>query len=133
MSLKGSCLCGGVHYEIDGDLSPAMFCHCRKCRKSNGSAFALNVPVKSSDFKFLSGEYLLRSYASSEDAKRFFCETCGSPIYSMRMSMPEILRLRVGTLDDDISIEKVSHIFVASKAAWDDIHDDLPQFAERPE
>ena len=133
MSLKGSCLCGGIRYEIDGDLSPAMFCHCSKCRKSNGSAFALNAPIKSSDFKLLSGEHLLRSYASSEDAKRFFCETCGSPIYSKRMSMPEILRLRVGTLDDDIAIEKVSHIFVASKAAWDDIHDDLPQFAERPE
>jgi len=133
MSLKGSCLCGGIRYEIDGDLSPAMFCHCRKCRKSNGSAFALNVPVKSSDFKLLLGEHLLRSYASSEDAKRFFCETCGSPIYSKRMSMPKILRLRVGTLDDDIAIEKVSHIFVASKAVWDDIHDDLPQFAERPE
>lgn len=132
MGLKGSCLCGGIRYEIDGELSPAMFCHCRKCRKSNGSAFALNAPVKSSDFKLLSGKHLLRSYASSEDAKRYFCETCGSPIYSKRMSMPEILRLRVGTLDDDIAIKKVSHIFVASKAAWDDIHDDLPQFSERP-
>jgi hypothetical protein len=132
MSLKGSCLCGGIRYEIDGELSPAMFCHCSICRKSNGSAFALNVPVKTSDFNLLAGENLLRSYASSEDAKRFFCETCGSPIYSQRISMPEILRLRVGTLDDDIAIEKICHIFVASKAAWDDIHDDLPQFSERP-
>ncbi|MDO8827257.1 GFA family protein [Methylophaga sp.] len=133
MSLKGSCLCGGIRYEIDGELSPAMFCHCSKCRKSNGSAFALNAPFKSSDFKLLTGEHHLKSYASSEDARRFFCGTCGSPIYSMRISMPEVFRLRVGTLDDDIAIEKLCHIFVASKAAWDEIHDDLPQFAERPE
>ncbi len=114
-------------------MSLAQPCFVTAAYAGNGSAFALNAPVKSSDFNLLAGEHLLRSYASSEDAKRFFCETCGSPIYSRRMSMPEILRLRVGSLDDDVAIEKVSHIFVASKAAWDDIHDDLPQFSERPE
>lgn len=133
MSVKGSCLCGDIRYEIDGDLGPAMFCHCSICRKSNGSAFALNAAVHSSDFKLLTGEHHLKRYASSEDANRYFCETCGSPIYSQRLSMPDVLRLRVGTLDDEIPVEKASHIFVASKAAWDEIHDDLPQFAQRPE
>lgn len=125
-------MCGSIRYEIHGELGKAMFCHCQICRKSNGSAFALNAAINAADFKLVSGESDLRSYASSEDARRYFCEQCGSPIYSMRLSMPEVLRLRVGTLDNDITIEKDSHIFVASKAKWDEIHDGLPQFAERP-
>ena len=132
MSLTGSCLCGSIRYKIHAKLGNTMFCHCQICRKSNGSAFALNAAINTDDFELLSGESDLRSYASSEDARRHFCKQCGSPIYSMRLSMPEVLRLRVGTLDDDITIEKDSHIFVASKAKWDEIHDDLPQFAERP-
>lgn len=133
MSLHGSCLCGGIRYQIDGELSGAMFCHCQKCRKANGSAFAFNAPIAANNFKLLSGAELLQSFASSPDAKRYFCKNCGSPLYSQRSSAPEILSLRLGTLNDDIAINKVAHIFVGSKAAWDDIHDDLPQFAERPE
>ncbi|WP_092831079.1 GFA family protein [Vreelandella subterranea] len=108
MTIKGSCLCSAVRYEINSELGNAMFCHCKICRKSNGSAFALNAAVNTSDFKLLEGENSLSSYASSEDARRYFCENCGSPIYSKRLSMPEVLRLRVGTLDDDIDIEKGS-------------------------
>ncbi|MCH1924839.1 GFA family protein [Shewanella sp. C32] len=133
MSLHGSCLCGSIHYQIDGELGDAMFCHCQKCRKANGSAFAFNAAVTASHFKLLSGADLLQSYASSPDAQRYFCKNCGSPLYSQRNSAPEILRLRLGTLDDDVAVNKTAHIFVGSKATWDDIHDDLPQFVERPE
>ena len=132
MSLKGSCLCGDVRYEIDGELSAAMLCHCSICRKNNGAAFAVNAPLNAADFRLVSGQDQLRSYASSEAAKRYFCGHCGSPIYSERTTMPDTIRLRVGTLDDDTVIEKACHIFVDSKADWDEIHDDLPQFAERP-
>jgi len=37
--LKGSCLCGGVKYEIDGGLGAVTNCHCSLCRKMSGSAF----------------------------------------------------------------------------------------------
>jgi len=26
--IRGSCLCGGVRYAIDGDLGPVALCHC---------------------------------------------------------------------------------------------------------
>ena len=37
--LRGSCLCGGVRYEITGPLSGALNCHCSMCRKAQGAAF----------------------------------------------------------------------------------------------
>ena len=36
---RGSCLCGGVAYEIDGRVSPIQLCHARRCRKMSASAF----------------------------------------------------------------------------------------------
>jgi hypothetical protein len=38
MALRGSCLCGGVYYEIRGSLGPAINCRCSMCRKVTGSA-----------------------------------------------------------------------------------------------
>lgn len=130
--LKGSCLCGGIGYEIDGDLGPAMICHCSKCRKANGSAFAVNAQAAVSDFRIVRGRELLSEYESSPGVFRTFCQRCASPLYSRRPSMPDAYRLRVGTLDSEVDIRPQAHIFVASKASWDPICDHIPQFAERP-
>ena len=48
--LKGSCLCGGIRYEIDADLGPVTNCHCSQCRKAAGAAFASNASVPAVSF-----------------------------------------------------------------------------------
>lgn len=129
---QGSCLCGAVQYEISGALGPIVFCHCRQCRKSQGSAFAVNAPVQASQFRLLAGGEVLTEYESSPGKKRVFCKICGSPILSKRDSAPDVLRLRIGGLDGEISERPTAHIFAASNAAWFEITDTLPQHAERP-
>lgn len=130
--LKGSCLCGGVHYQIEAELGPVYFCHCSKCRKASGSAFAAATLVKPADFELLSGQELLNEFESSEGVFRVFCRRCASHLYSRRTDPSELLRLRVGSLDTPIEKVDVSHIFVDSKARWFDICDNRPQYAERP-
>ncbi len=29
---RGSCLCGAVKYEIEGELGDFGYCHCKSCR-----------------------------------------------------------------------------------------------------
>ncbi|MCV9897564.1 UNVERIFIED_CONTAM: GFA family protein, partial [Cronobacter sakazakii] len=48
---QGSCLCQGIRYEIKGDIGDIIQCHCQRCRKSNGTAFATNAPINSADFR----------------------------------------------------------------------------------
>ena len=36
--LTGSCLCGAVRFEVEGDATELYQCHCSLCRKSTGSA-----------------------------------------------------------------------------------------------
>ncbi len=128
--LEGSCLCGAVSYEIDGELGPIVCCHCSMCRKAQGSAFAANAPVDASRFRLVRGADALRSYRSSPGKVRCFCGNCGSPIYSRREASPDVLRLRIGTLDTRIAARPVAHIHVASKAEWYELLDDLPRHPE---
>ena len=129
---RGSCLCGGVRYEYRGDFGLFTLCHCSQCRKAQGSAFAAVLPAQTQHFTLLQGEDLLKSYSSSPGKQRVFCGVCGSPLYSRLDSKPELLRLRVGSLDTPVNRKPDAHIFAASKADWYDINDDVPQYAARP-
>lgn len=129
---KGSCLCGAVKYEINGEPGPVMFCHCSKCRKANGSAFNAASLVNTADLRIVSGRDHLAEFESGAGVWRVFCKTCGSPLYSRREATPESVRLRIGTLDTPLKGKPAAHIFVGSKAEWFDICGDAPQYAGRP-
>lgn len=123
----GSCLCGGVRYQITGELAPIQVCHCGQCRKAQGSAFATNLPVAADAFRLTAGADALKSYESSPGKRRWFCGECGSPVYSRLDSRPDVLRVRAGGLDAPVASRPAFHFYVASKADWWDIADDLPQ------
>lgn len=130
--LKGSCLCGSVTYEVHAEPGAILLCHCSKCRKANGSAFAANAPIPLQDFKLVTGKETLAEFESTPGVFRVFCQKCGSPLYSRRPSMPDTIRLRIGSLDSTIKGKPTAHIFVGSKAEWYEINDDLLQYDERP-
>lgn len=58
--LRGSCLCGGVRYEITGPLSGALNCHCSMCRKAHGAAFRSRARVRAADFRWVRVKTLCR-------------------------------------------------------------------------
>jgi hypothetical protein len=130
--MKGSCLCGGVKYEIIGELSDALNCHCSMCRKAHSAAFRSRASVNASDFKWIQGEELVSYFESSPGNHRGFCRVCGSSLLSRFDQNPSVFGLPLGTLDDDPKIKPVLHAFVGSKAPWYEITDYLPQFHELP-
>jgi hypothetical protein len=132
-ALRGSCLCGGVAYRVEGSALRAWSCHCGRCRKARSAAHASNLFTDADGVRFTRGEELLASY-KVPDAQHFthvFCRTCGSP-------MPRVDRGRglavvpMGALDDDPGIRPQAHIFVGSKAPWFEITDNLPQHDQYP-
>ena len=129
--LEGSCLCGGVRYEITGELVGRInYCHCSQCRKASGSSFGTTAGVNASDFRIVAGEGLVSSWESSPGNHRCFCSRCGSPLFKRVESSPAILRLRLGTLDTDPGVKVERHIYVRSKAPWVEIVDDLSQYED---
>ncbi len=100
MSYSGGCLCGGIRFQIEGKIDEIVFCHCPMCRKAQGSAFAANAPIKAASIRLESGRELLKEFLPSENKARVFCSNSGSPIYSYLKSRPEIVRLRLDTIND---------------------------------
>ncbi len=129
--IEGSCLCGGVRYQYDGEIGEISICHCSQCRKAQGSSFAAVSPVDAAKFRLLAGAELLREYRSSPDKARVFCSRCGSPIYSALDQRPEVKRLRLGSVDTPFVCDKVFHIFADSRASWYDCDDGHPRYAQR--
>lgn len=130
--LTGSCLCGGVAFEISGKVGPLVYCHCVQCRKANGTAFAANADVRERYLRWTGDQSLIREYESSPGKVRAFCTRCGSPVYSRRTGAPDVWRIRLGLLDGDPGRRSLAHCWVGEKAPWFEVTDGLPVFEGEP-
>jgi hypothetical protein len=99
------------------------------CRKAQGGPLATNAPVAASAFRLTRGADALTAYESSSGEHRLFCSRCGSPIYSQRTDRMQVIRVRVGTINEPLNGRPAAHYYTASKCNWWEILDDLPRFA----
>jgi hypothetical protein len=76
----------------------------------------------------VSGDELLTAYETTPGQKKYFCKVCGSPIMSKSEQQPDQVRIRIGTIDSDITERPSAHIFSSSKANWEEILGELPQY-----
>ena len=129
--LNGSCLCGGVKYEIRGGVGNLSHCHCSMCRKAHGAAFGTYAPVAWSAFRMTQGEHLVHRYRSSPSVTRSFCGVCGSTMQYIPDGSPGFF-LAVGTLDSDPIRRPQVQIWVRDKAPWWNIDPELPCYQTDP-
>jgi len=124
-TLKGTCLCDGVEYEVT-DPQSLGYCHCTRCQRWTGESLA-GVVVAAENFRFTKGEDLVKRF-ESEFAPRHFCGNCGSSLYD---DLGEVYFVAAGLMRE-LDMKPSFHLQVAFKAPWHEIGDDVPQFAENP-
>jgi hypothetical protein len=132
-SVRGSCLCGSVRFEVELPFRTFRYCHCSRCRKATGSAFAANLFVEPAQFEWISGEDSLTRFDLPE-ARHFascFCNRCGSPLPRLTRGGTVVV-VPSGSLDGDPAIRPEHHIFWDSRAPWFSGEDELPRFGEYP-
>jgi len=119
-TLSGGCLCGAIRYSISQPLEKIIACHCTHCQKASGSGASHNAVVPTSAVSFTKGtpKMYADTAASGNILKRFFCGDCGSPIYSQREKVPEMMVLKVGTLDAPNDMKLVMNIWTNSARPW---------------
>jgi len=127
--VRGSCLCGGVRFEVTPPFIRANHCHCSRCRKHSGTAVCTQARVWREQFKLLSGESLIpclrrRRGCGQGVLQRLRLEPVRRPLAARAPGVS----IRMGAFDDDPGIAPQFHTYVGSKAPWDRIDDDLPQY-----
>lgn len=129
---SGSCLCGAVRYEVDGEFERFYLCHCEHCRKDTGSAHAANLFASQATLKWLTGEDKVTFFnLPSTRHSRNFCSTCGSALPSTQAE-GKLVVVPAGSLDTAITNKPDAHIFMASKAVWDNGLENIPKLDRYP-
>lgn len=122
--LRGSCLCGGVEFEVTEVPDTLRFCHCESCKKLSGSIGTVNGRVASSAIRILEGEGLVQTFQPAEGSAKTFCATCGSNLFGGGWPDAETVSVRASALDDPFDARPSAHIFVRSVAEWETLPDD---------
>ncbi len=127
--MKGSCLCGTVQFEVTGKTTELGMCHCSKCRKVSGVASNANLMTGRDALTWISGEDQIAKFALPSGWGTWRCAVCGSPV---PMLHPEggAYWVPAGLLDSDPGVRVAGHIYVGSKAPWDEIASSTPKLAE---
>ena len=118
-TLKGSCLCGEVRFEVMPPLSAFRYCYCGRCRKASGAAHAANIVVPQSQLKWTAGESLTRRFDLA-GAKRFavvFCTKCGTRM-PHKIPTTDNYLVPAGVLDTSPEARPEHSIFWTSRAEW---------------
>jgi len=126
---KGSCLCGAVTFEVNGDLAGPDACHCGMCRKHSGHIFA-STDVPRSALSVHGGEHV-KWYQSSNKARRGFCGICGSSLFWDPESR-DWIGVAMGAFDTPTDTRLAVHIFVAETGDYYEIGDGVRQFERIP-
>ena len=133
MGRSGSCLCEAITYQIPKSSLMEAVCHCKNCQKQAGSAFSTLAGIKKSDFSLTGKPKLFVDKATDSGAsvERYFCENCGSPIYSALPSQPDVIYLKTGTLNDTSDFNPSIHVWAATKQNWVEIDSNMPQLRKQ--
>ena len=133
MSSSGGCLCGEVTYKVQGDPAANFLCHCKNCQKQSGSAFSINLIYPKSQFECQGRlSIYVDTSKTGQQVLRQFCSNCGSPVFSSLPHLPNIIVLKVGTLNDSSAYSPGAEIWCDSKQSWVDFKDTYPEFSENP-
>jgi hypothetical protein len=132
MAATGGCLCGQVRYETKSAPLMTGICHCKNCQKQAGSAFSTLAAFQKTDIEF-TGDLSLYADGDTDTGNtvsRYFCGTCGSPIYSAIPSQPDMAYLKTGTLDDTDGFIVMFHCWSSTKQDWVELSPDVPAFPQ---
>lgn len=131
MKLSGGCHCGAIRYELESEGARHGLCHCRDCRRAVGAPAVGWAMVTKSNIDITGTP---QSYASSSNADRQFCATCGTSLFYLNEAvLPGMVDVLSATLDDPEVLPLQAQIQTAERLKWMAHLDEVPSFERFPE
>lgn len=131
-TIDGRCACGALAFRL---ARPPLFvhaCHCSRCQRETGGAFAHHALIEPAQLQLLQGEPLYAQVPTDSGRRHWVarCAVCHMGLWNAHGSrQPLIVYLRAGTLDRPADWPPRAHIYVASKPAWMALDPAVPQFS----
>ena len=95
-SHKGSCHCGAVEFEVEGDITSGVICDCSLCKRKG----AIMHRIPNEQFRLIKGENDLTTYQwNTRVAKHYFCKHCGIYTHHQPRTRPDLIGVNVGCID----------------------------------
>ena len=134
MKVSGGCYCGNIRYEAEGEPVMRGLCHCRECQYISGGGANVALAMPASGFRYTQGEP--KRFARTDldsPVTRTFCPDCGTSLTSLPPALPDLVILKVGTLDDPSEFGNPDMaFFCVDKQSFHYLPDDLPAFDRFP-
>lgn len=93
----GSCHCGRVKFAVTTRIDKIVSCNCSICSKKG----VLHHRVAPEQFELLQGDEFLSLYQfGTQEAKHYFCSTCGIHPFSNPRAAPDMVSVNARCLDD---------------------------------
>ena len=131
--VTGGCLCGAVRFQFPAAPIAARACWCRVCQYLAAGNASVNAMFRTEGLTVTGelGDYVCQA-DSGNTMRRRFCRACGTQIFSESVARPDIVVVRVGTLDDREAMRPSSYIWTASAPSWAVIDASLPSCEGQP-
>ena len=129
LSLKASCLCGGIQLRTQGHHRNVQNCHCIQCMKTHGH-YAAYTNVGERNVKFLKKK-TLKWFRSSKRAKRGFCNKCGASLF-FKIIGAKTISIAAGMFNKPIKLKTTMNIFVKGKSDYYKLDSRMPKFNRYP-
>lgn len=125
---EGSCFCGKVTLEVNGDPLGMGYCHCRSCRHWSAGPVNAFTLWKPDALKITAGEDQIGTYAKTPNSERKWCKSCGGHVYTNHpgAGFVDVFHAIIPTLD----FEPQLHVHYGESVL--PVKDGLPKWKDMP-
>lgn len=134
MQLTGQCYCGDIRYEANGDPILRVQCHCRECQYLSGGGPNYTLGMPAEGFSYTQGKPSQFTRTDIDNAvTREFCTRCGTQILTRVPALPQVVLIKVGTLDEPAAFGTPEMaIFTIDRQVFHLLPEDIPSFERMP-
>ena len=127
-TVKGSCFCGEVEFEVTGAPAAMGYCHCVDCAAWAAApinSFNLWAP---DNVRITKGAANIGTFNKTENAYRKFCKICGGHLMAEHPGM-KLVDVYASVIPG-FTHEPALHVFYGQKTI--SVKDGLPKFKDMP-
>ena len=129
---SGSCDCGNIKYEFEGEPVNTVFCYCKTCQLHTNSDKWFGVWVPFDKFKFVKGTpSSFEGRGDTGTTHRLFCGECSTTI-GLKCDAFDVYSLAASTISGGEKLLPKMLIYTSLEPAWATFPEGLPKFDTVP-